>query len=106
MAKKIKNFSEGNSSSRRSGEKIRRAARLFNRSIIYYTVLIVLAVLCGRSGEYDLSIPSANGFAICFLLIPAYIPLFVIGAVGVLIGVPLAEACGHEVILLGICDIM
>ena len=106
MAKKIKNFSGENSSARRGGEKIRRAARLFNRSIIYYIILVVLAVLCGRSGAYDLSNPSPNGFAICFLMLPAYLPLFIIGALGALIGVPLAEACGQEVILFGICDLL
>ena len=106
MAKKLKKNQGDLTTSRRGGEKMRRAVKLFNRSIVYYIFLVILAVVCGIGGNYDLSNPTLNGFAICFLLLPAYLPLIIIGAVGVLLGMPLSTACGHEVILFGICDIL
>ena len=106
MAKKIKKFTRNIDSPRRGGEKMRRAARGFNRAIICYMLLVAAAVVCGMNGNYDLSNPSLNGFAICFLLLPAYLPLFILGTLGAAFGVPITDACGHEVILLGICDLL
>lgn len=104
MAKKIKKFVK-DAAPRRSGEKYRRAGRAFDRMIIAYMLLIVAAVLIGLQGDYDLSRQSANGFAICFLLLPAYLPLLIIDAVAVCFGTSIIPDIGQEVYILGICDI-
>ena len=103
MAKKLKKNQGDLTTSRRGGEKMRRAAKLFNRSIMYYIILVILAVVCGISGNYDLSNPTLNGFAICFLLLPAYLPLAIISFFRWWLNLNI-EFSGKEAYLLGICD--
>lgn len=105
MAKKIKKFPADISSRRGSAEKMRRAVSAFNRAVIAYLVMVVCAVFFGKLGEYNLGDPTVNGFPLCFLLLPAYLPLMVIGWGGLLIGAPVAVIPGEEAVLLGLCDI-
>lgn len=104
MAKKIKKFS-GEASPRRTGEKFRRAGVAFNRIVMVYIFLVLAAVLAGSAGDYDLSKVSTNGFAICFLLLPAYLPLLIIDGIAMCFGSTIFTDAGHEVFILGVCDI-
>ena len=106
MAKKIKKFSSDISSPRRNSEKFLRAGRFFDRTMIAYALLVVLSAVIGSFGEYGLNQPSANGFAICFLLLPAFLPLMLIGGIGALFGCPGQVIPGQEVWILGICDLL
>ncbi len=107
MAKKMKKFSRNiGDAPRRGGEKMRRAARQLRNTVIAYIILVFLAVLTGINGEYQFSEPSINGFALCFLILPAYLPLLIIGCFCRLIGCPVDAIPGQEAILLGICDLL
>ena len=103
MAKKIKKFSS-DPTPRRSGEKLRRATRQFDRMIVMYILTVIISVFIGSQGEFSLSQPGYNGFAISFLLLPAYLPLLIIGGIFSCFGI----ACGNNlcgVYLLGGCDL-
>ena len=108
MAKKLKKFSRDLNASRRGGEKMRRAVKQFNREMIIYIILVIIAVFCSMvgSGEYDLSSPNANGFSLIYLLLPAYLPLLIIGTICSIAGMPLTAVPGQEAVLLGVCDIL
>ena len=107
MAKKIKKFSRNlGETPRRGGEKMRRASRQLRYAVIYYIVIVLLAVLTGTQGEYQFNGPSVNGFALCFLMLPAYLPLLVIGFFSRLAGCPLGIVPGQEAVLLGVCDLL
>lgn len=106
MAKKIKKFSSDIASPRRNSEKFRRAGRLFDRTMIAYIVLVIIAMAVGGCGEYELQSVSDNGFAVCFLFLPAILPLAIIGGIGSLFGCPGQIVPGQEVFLLGICDLI
>lgn len=60
-------------------ERLFRSWKEFSWSVIRYILLVIVVVLVGRIGEYDLSRESANGFALWYLLLPAYLPLWIIG---------------------------
>ena len=106
MAKKIKKFSRNINSPRRGGEKFNRAMRQFTIAVILYIVLVLIAmVIGGNAGEYDLSKPSFGGFAVIFLLFPAYLPLMIAGGIAGILGGGVYADCGGETLLLGGCDI-
>lgn len=105
MAKKIKKFSS-DIAPRRGMEKMQRAGKLFSRAVLMYIFLVACAVFLGSLGEYDLGGPSINGFPLCFLLLPAYLPLLVVGWLGLLFGVPVTVHPGQEAVWLGVCDIL
>jgi hypothetical protein len=66
---------------------------------------VVLAALLGYAGKFDLSGPAANGFAICYLIVPAYIPLLIADGIAGLFGGGIDVACGREILLFALCDI-
>ena len=85
MAKKIKKFSSDIAVPRRNSEKFRRAGRLFDRAIIAYVLLVILSAITGSHGHYELQNAADNGFAVCFLLLPAILPLMLAGGIGTMI---------------------
>lgn len=103
MAKKKKNLL--NASSRRSREKFTGVMRSFNWMMLLYFLLVVICVLVGRSGEYELGEANVHGFALWFLLIPAYFFLGVMSVVNCL-GNFNWNCDGWEAELLGICDML
>ncbi|MBE6364647.1 MAG: hypothetical protein E7053_02710 [Lentisphaerae bacterium] len=107
MAKKIKKFTRNiGEAPRRGGEKMRRAAKQLRYAVIAYIILVCLAALVGVTGKYQFSEPSVNGFALCFLVLPAYLPLLFIGCICRLLGCPVSAIPGQEAVLLGICDLI
>ena len=106
MAKKIKKFSINPTGNRRGGEKIRRAGRQFDRIIIGYIALVIIAVLIGGNGDFSLAQPGYNGFVITFLLLPAYLPLMIADGICICFGTTIVPANGYEVYLLGGCDLL
>lgn len=106
MAKKIKKFSRNINSPRRGGEKFNRALRQYSIALGVYVVLVLLAWGIGsNSGEYDLSNPTWGGFAVCFLLLPAYLPLLIIGGIAGIASCNMDIACNREVMILALTDI-
>ena len=103
MAKKKK--SPGVPSVRRSKEKVRIALRNFDCIMLVYALVVVVSVLVGRSGDYDLGNPNLHGFALCFLLIPAYLILELLSLINFIGGLNWSCA-GWEAELLGICDLL
>lgn len=97
---KKKRKSEAVSVNRRGQEKMRLACKSFSWAMGGYLIMVVLAVFIARSGQYDLSRFSLNGFAYGFLLPPAYLPLLLLNLIGV--NIPYT---GNEALLLGGCDI-
>ena len=89
----------------RQDEKLLRAWKEFSRAILGYAILVVIAVCIGRMGAYDLSRGSANGFALWFLLFPAYLPLWGAGVCAMAFNFDLnAWFAGREAIILGGID--
>jgi hypothetical protein len=105
MAKKLNKFSRSIAPGR-GGEKFRRAGKLFDRAVIFYMVLVVAAVLVGMRGEYDLSSPGNSGFAVNFLMLPAYLPLLLIDGIACCFGHSILPKVGQEVFAFGVCDIL
>ena len=103
MAKKKKNLS--GVSGRRSKEKIIDALRKFDLVMIAFVVTVVAAIFIGRSGDYDLGSANLHGFALCFLLIPAYLILEVLSLINYFGGFNWSCA-GWEAELLGVCDLL
>ena len=103
MAKKKKNLI--GITGRRVKEKILDALRKFDLVMIAYMVVVIVAVLVGRSGDYDLGRANLNGFALCFLLIPAYLILELLSLINYFGGFNWSCA-GWEAELLGICDLL
>ena len=103
MAKKKKNLS--GVSGRRVKEKILEALRKFDFVMLAYMVTVVISVLVGRCGDYDLGSANLHGFALCFLLIPAYLILELLSLINYFGGFNWSCA-GWEAELLGVCDIL
>ena len=62
-------------SSRRLKEKLNDAMRGLDLLMAGLVVVIIVCVLIGRCGEYELGKDNNYGFALWFLLIPAYLIL-------------------------------
>ena len=104
MAKKKKN-PVGVISGRRLKEKMRLSVRDFDLAMAAYVVVIVVSTLVGRCGDYDLGSANLHGFALWFLLIPAYLILEVLSLVNY-IGNFNWNCNGFEAELLGICNLV
>lgn len=103
MAKKKKNLI--GIPVRRVKEKTRVALRNFDLAMFGYFLITILCVLVGRSGDYDLGGATLNGFALVFLLIPAYLILELLSLIN-WIGAFNWNFSGIEAELLGGCDIL
>ena len=103
MAKKKKNTS--GVSGRRAKEKVIDALRKFDWVMAAFMLTVIVAVLVGRSGEYDLGQANLHGFALCFLLIPAYLILELLSLINYFGGFNWSCA-GWEAELLGVCDLL
>ncbi len=103
MAKKKKNIS--GVSGRRAKEKVIDALRKFDWTMAAFMLTVILSVLVGRSGEYDLGQANLHGFALCFLLIPAYLILELLSLINYF-GNFNWSCAGWEAELLGICDLL
>lgn len=103
MAKKKKNLI--GLPVRRVKEKIRAALRKFDFAMLAYFLVVILAVIVGRSGDYDLGSSNLHGFALTFLLVPAYLILELLSLVNCLGGFNW-NFSGFEAELLGICDLL
>ena len=103
MAKKKKNLI--GLPVRRVKEKIRVALRKFDFAMIGYVLVVIAAVLVGRIGEYDLGSANWHGFALTFLLVPAYLILELLSLINC-IGSFNWDFAGSEAELLGICDLL
>ena len=88
----------------RLGEKVRREWRDFSLAILFYIVLVIVSAGLGSLGKYDLSKESVHGFVLWFLLLPAYLPLWLAGGVAWCMGTKISFV-GHEAFMLGIFDI-
>ena len=89
----------------RQDEKLLRSWKEFSRSILGYILLVAIAAVIGRTGAYDLSRGSVNGFALWFLLLPAYLPLWIAGAFAMTFKFNIdAWFAGREALLLGGID--
>ena len=88
-------------------ERLFRAWKEFSWTIVCYIVMVVVVVLFGRIGEYDLSQGSVNGFALWYLLLPAYLPLWIIGIFAWAFHLDAAAwFTGREAVALGSIDIV
>ena len=103
MAKKKKNLI--GLPVRRIKEKIRVALRKFDLAMLGYFLVVILSVLVGRSGDYDLGSSNLHGFALTFLLVPAYLILECLSLINCLGGFNW-NFSGLEAELLGICDLL
>ena len=103
MAKKKKN--PIGISGRRLKEKMRLSVRAFDWAMAAYVVVVVASTLVGRCGDYDLGSANLHGFALWFLLIPAYLLLEVLSFVNY-IGNFNWDCTGFEAELLGICNLV
>ena len=103
MAKKKKNIA--GASGRRVKEKILDALRKFDLIMIAYMLTVLVCVVVGRTGDYDLGKANLHGFALCFLLVPAYLILEVLSLINC-VGQFNWSCAGWEAELLGICDIL
>lgn len=103
MAKKKKNFI--GIPVRRIKEKTRISLRNFDLAMLGYLLVVIACVLVGRMGEYDLGSSSVHGFALVFLLIPAYLMLEVLSLINCLGGFNW-DFSGLEAEVLGGCDIL
>ena len=103
MARKNRFFASAPRS--RQDEKMLRSWKEFSRSVLGYIVLVAIAVLVGRMGAYDLSRGSVHGFALWFLLLPAYLPLWIAGAFAMAFKFNIdIWFVGREALMLGIVD--
>ena len=89
---------------RRNREKIKLACRQFDRCIIIYLILVALCVLAVWNGSYQLAKPDADGFIWWFLLVPSYLPLWLVSLFKVITGVNFVFD-GNEALSLGLCDV-
>ena len=103
MAKKKKKFI--GLPVRRVKEKIRVSLRNFDLAMLGYILVVIACVLVGRSGEYDLGSSSLHGFALVFLLIPAYLMLEVLSLISCAGGFNW-NFSGLEAEILGGCDLL
>ena len=103
MAKKKKNFI--GIPVRRIKEKTRISLRNFDLAMLGYLLVVIACVLVGRMGEYDLGSSSVHGFALVFLLIPAYLMLEVLSIINCLGGFNW-DFSGLEAEVLGGCNIL
>lgn len=101
MAKKKKNTV--NINPRRMKEKMRFSMRDFDLSMLAYCVIVILCTLVGRCGDYDLGSANLHGFALWFLLIPAYLILEVLSLINY-IGNFNWNCTGLEAEVLGVCN--
>lgn len=105
MAKKLKKIAKNPSSPRRSSEKMRRHVRQFNRAVLLYIVVVAAAVFAASAGKFDLGNSTSGGFAYNFLLLPASLPLIIVGGISSLTGNSFAIAHGYEAYYFGMIDI-
>ena len=87
----------------RLSEQLRREWRDFSLAVLFYILLVAAALVFGSVGRYDLSREATHGFALWFLLLPAYLPLWIAGAFAWCAGIRLSFA-GHEALVLGALD--
>ena len=88
-------------------ERLFRSWKDFSWAILGYILLVIVVVLVGRVGGYDLSRESANGFALWYLLLPAYLPLWIIGLFAWIFHLDVtAWFAGREAVMLGGIDIV
>ena len=85
-------------------KRLRWASKRFTVAMIAYLMLVLLSAVIGSIGEYNLSGRSINGFALWFLLFPAYLPLELLGGICWFLEKKL-DFAGHEAVLLCVCDI-
>ena len=102
MAKKKKNII--GLPVRRVKEKTRVALRNFDLAMLAFIAVTSISVLVGRSGDYELGVANLHGFALFFLLVPAYLILELLSLIGCLGGFSW-NFSGYEAELLGICDL-
>ena len=102
MAKKKKNLAVV--PGRRIKEKMRVSMRGFDLAMLAYVVVILASTLVGRCGDYDLGSANLHGFALWFLLIPAYLILEVLSLVNY-VGNFNWDCTGFEAEILGICNL-
>ncbi len=88
----------------RQEEKLRREWKSFSVAAVVYIALVVVSAWIGSIGEYDLAGDTINGFALWFLLLPAYLPLAVISFFRWCLEINI-DYSGKEAYLLGICDV-
>lgn len=103
MMKTAQYFVQASSNRYRQEEKLRREWKSFSGAVAVYIVVVAAATFIGAAGQYDLAGDSINGFALWFLLLPAYLPLAVISFFRWCFDWNIALA-GREAYLLGICN--
>ncbi|MBR2345120.1 MAG: hypothetical protein IKA71_04975 [Lentisphaeria bacterium] len=105
MIKTAKYFLPASSVRSRIEEQVRREWKRFSAMLLVYVLLIIAAVIVGARGEYNLHGDSINGFALWFLLLPAYLPLAIVSTFTWYFGynIPLA---GNEAYWLGACNLI
>ncbi len=86
-------------------KRLRWASKRFTVAMLAYLMLVLLSAVIGSIGEYNLSGRSIHGFALWFLLFPAYLPLEILGGICWFFEKKLNFA-GHEALLLCVCDVV
>ena len=104
MAKKKKNNSAALNNVR-NPEKIRLACRQFDRSIIFYIILVLLCSWIGSRGDFILDRPAAHGFALYFVVFPSYLLMLLAKGVEEICGFAW-EFAGLEVWFCMACDLL
>ena len=104
MAKKKKNSSVAINSVR-NPEKLRLICRQFDRSMIYYVLLVLLCSWIGSRGGFVLERPAAHGFALYFVVFPSYLLMLLAKGVEEICGFAW-EFAGLEVWFCMACDLI
>ena len=86
-------------------KRLRWASKRFTVAMLAYLMLVLISAVIGSIGEYNLSGRSIHGFALWFLLFPAYLPLEFLGGICWFFEKKLNFA-GHEALLLCVCDVV
>lgn len=105
MAKRLKKMAKDPASPRRSREKMRRHIRQFNKIVLAYIVLVVLAAIAASNSRFDMASPSSGGFAYNFLLLPAALPGIIVNLASSLFGCSITVTPGYEAWYFCACDL-
>ena len=103
MMKTAQYFVQSSARHHRQHEKLRKEWKTLSATVAVYILLVAVSTLVGAAGEYDLAGDCVNGFALWFLLLPAYLPLAIISFFRWWLNLNI-EFSGKEAYLLGICD--
>ena len=90
---------------RRGQEKRAAIRRRFDITMAGIALLFLVAVLLCHGQKYELGLPENSGYLYWLLLLPAYIPLEIVGLCALLPQLETGCFVGKEALVLGGCDL-